>query len=435
MEQRTAQPEFIKSDIKLTVGILVSNQIKYIRRGMEAIKPLLEAVPSELIAVDTVGEEHSDGSLKVVKEYTDKIYHFDWIDDFAAARNAAMDRAKGEWFMFFDDDEVFDDVKELIEFFKTGECEKYYCGSYYVANYRDEEHYQKDVVTRLVRRTKDTRFEGVIHEHFNRVFAPEKQFNAFVHHYGYMFLTKEQFEEKNQRNLRLLEREMETNGKSLKLYVHIVQQLMVPDPEKALKKCDEFLADPDIEKELDTPLGQWLITAKLRITVILGNYRDILECEKKIYEKYRLSEAARLVTDHRVAFAAFKEQDIKTSLDRARDYCVRYEWLRSHEEERIRQVIIDMASFLSGERLYTITRIGAVSELAEGTAEKAYAFVTSLDPDFCGDFEDLRSLTDYTVERLKDREMLLDHYKRFYREEFFTDPGLFKYLPDRVRNA
>jgi glycosyltransferase involved in cell wall biosynthesis len=435
MESRRVDPEFIKSDIKLTVGILVSNQIKYIRRGLEAIKPLLEAVPSELIAVDTVGEEKSDGSLKVVKEYTDKIFHFDWIDDFAAARNVAMDHAKGEWFMFFDDDEVFDDVKELIGFFKTGECEKYYSGSYFVANYRDEEHYQKDVVTRLVRRTKDTRFEGVIHEHFNRVFAPEKQFNAFVHHYGYMFLTKEQFEEKNQRNLRLLEREMETNGKSLKLYVHIVQQLMVPDPEKALKKCDEFLADPDIQTELDTPLGQWLITAKLRITVILGNYRDILECEKQINENYRLSEAARLVTDHRVAFAAFREQDIKTALDRARDYFKQYEWLKSHEDERIRQAIIDMASFLNGERLYIVTRIAAVSELAEGTAEKAYAFVTKLDPDFCEDLEDLRNLTEYTVGKLKDKEKLLDHYRRFYREEFFTDPGLFKFLPDRVRNA
>ncbi len=111
--------KYIESDIKLTIGILVSNHIKYIRKSLNAIQPLLKAIPSELIVVDTVGPENSDGSLDVVKEYTDKIYHFDWINDFSAARNVALKNAKGEWFMYFDDDEYFDDVTEFIYFFNT----------------------------------------------------------------------------------------------------------------------------------------------------------------------------------------------------------------------------------------------------------------------------------------------------------------------------
>ena len=47
--------EYIKSDIKLTVGILVSNRKQYIRNVMEALQPLLKAIPSELIIVDTKG--------------------------------------------------------------------------------------------------------------------------------------------------------------------------------------------------------------------------------------------------------------------------------------------------------------------------------------------------------------------------------------------
>ena len=48
--------EYIKSDIKLTIGILVSNRKQYIRNAMEALQLLLKAIPSELIIVDTKGK-------------------------------------------------------------------------------------------------------------------------------------------------------------------------------------------------------------------------------------------------------------------------------------------------------------------------------------------------------------------------------------------
>ena len=99
--------------IKLSIGILVSNQKEYIRKAMEALKPLLEAVPSELIVLDTKGEE-GDGSIEIVRDYTDKVYPFTWCNDFAKARNACLSYATGEWFMYQDDDEWFEDVQEFI---------------------------------------------------------------------------------------------------------------------------------------------------------------------------------------------------------------------------------------------------------------------------------------------------------------------------------
>ena len=89
-------PKFIKSNIKLTVGMLVSNHKQYIKKAMEALKPLLDVVPSELIVIDTMGEK-GDGSIDIVREYTDKIYPLTWCNDFSAARNECMKRAKGEW--------------------------------------------------------------------------------------------------------------------------------------------------------------------------------------------------------------------------------------------------------------------------------------------------------------------------------------------------
>ncbi|MEA5070202.1 MAG: hypothetical protein VB067_14515, partial [Christensenellaceae bacterium] len=76
LPQTPAKPQsvtFIKSPIKLTISLLVSNRIDTIRKCLDSIKPLLTQLPSELIVVDTVGEEDSDGSLAVAREYTDKI--------------------------------------------------------------------------------------------------------------------------------------------------------------------------------------------------------------------------------------------------------------------------------------------------------------------------------------------------------------------------
>ena len=158
--------ELIHSTIKLSIGILVSNRIETIRKCMESLVPLLKQVPSELIALDTVGEK-TDGSIDVVKEYTDKVYPYEWCRDFADARNTCLSHVSGEWFLFLDDDEWFDNVEDLISFFQTGENERYQFGMFHVRNHHASGNYSTALVTRMIRRREDTHFEGKVHEHFH----------------------------------------------------------------------------------------------------------------------------------------------------------------------------------------------------------------------------------------------------------------------------
>ncbi len=76
-------------------GCAFSNRIDTVEKCFESFRPLLEQIPSEFIAVDTVGDEKSDGSVDVARKYADKIVHFEWCDDFAAARNAGLKEARG----------------------------------------------------------------------------------------------------------------------------------------------------------------------------------------------------------------------------------------------------------------------------------------------------------------------------------------------------
>ena len=107
-----------ENQIKLTISILVSNRKDTVPKCLESLRPLLEQVESELIITDTGCD---DDLVEFMRQYTDNIVKFKWCKDFAAARNVGLDMAKGQWFMFIDDDEWFEDVSELIAFFKSEE--------------------------------------------------------------------------------------------------------------------------------------------------------------------------------------------------------------------------------------------------------------------------------------------------------------------------
>ncbi len=427
-------PEFIKSDIKLTIGMLVSNHIQYIEKGMEAIKPLLDAVPSELIIVDTVGPENSDGSLDVVKRYTDKIYHFDWINDFSAARNVAIEHARGEWFMYFDDDEYFDDVTEFIEFFNSDECNKYYYGIYYTGDYTSPDHYQKDAAGRMIRRTVNTRFTGIIHENFNESYMPVKQFNAFTHHFGYLFMTEEQKKAKSERNVRLLEKEMEEIGPNAKTCAQMVQEYMVIDREEAGKKCVEYVKKLEGTKELERSAGQWLLVAHIRFMAGWGSLEGVLSLEKDVLSKHKLNETARLVVAQQVAAVAYYRGDYEIAADRTKHYFELLDWLNAHPDDKVFQTNLDFPRFMMEGELFMMCKIGAIAENHLKRFDRAYAYIKRMDFSFCSNFEEIRQVIEYTLKEMDDPTPQIEYFKRFYRDEFFDDSALHKFLPQAVRD-
>lgn len=61
----------------------------------------------EIIIVDTGS---SDRTKEIAYRYTDKVYDFQWIDDFAAARNYSISKAKNEYILVVDSDEFADNI-------------------------------------------------------------------------------------------------------------------------------------------------------------------------------------------------------------------------------------------------------------------------------------------------------------------------------------
>ena len=76
----------------LSIGMIVKDEIRCIEKCLKALQPLREAFPCELVIADTGS---TDGTREVAERYADILFDFSWIDDFAAARNAVMDRCSG----------------------------------------------------------------------------------------------------------------------------------------------------------------------------------------------------------------------------------------------------------------------------------------------------------------------------------------------------
>ena len=319
-------PNYIKSPIKLTIGILISNRIVHIRNVMEALRPLLSAVPSELIAVDTKGPD-TDGSIDIVREYTDKIYSFTWCDDFAAARNVCLEHAKGEWFMFLDDDEVFDDVQELINFFQSGECLHYGSGYYYVRNYASDGTYNMGIVGRMVRRTATTRFIGRVHEHFNEVYEPHKEFSCFVHHYGYAFANEDEKKQHQIRNMRLLQKELEMEGMTPRNCAQLVQELYSCEDtrEAGFEFCQRSIKELVAKGMMGDALSQWLLAASVRYYKMKNNYQGLLVQAQIVMEQYPTTQMGRLVVAGLVVEASAPQGNVNAILAYAPFYLESWE--------------------------------------------------------------------------------------------------------------
>lgn len=226
--------------VQLSISLLVSDRADTLRKCLDSLKGLLRELPCELIVVFTGEKEET---LEMVRQYTDHIIPFQWCSDFSAARNAGLREAKGEWFLYLDDDEWFENTEELLEFFKSGTYRNYQSAAYIQRNYSDfgGMDYDECYVDRLVRRTEDVHFTSSIHEYFqiDGGMLPQKHIHDFVHHYGYARISgaDRKKDTRMKRNIPLLLEEFQKAPDNGKTCVQLAQEYR---NEREFSKAEEY---------------------------------------------------------------------------------------------------------------------------------------------------------------------------------------------------
>lgn len=218
---------------------------------LSAIRKHFKNYPYELVLVDTGS---TDRTLAIAQKYTDKIYHFDWIGDFSAARNYSLQCASHDWILVLDCDEYIIDLD--VRGFDAMITHYPQCvgmlsrKNHYEMN--DTDSVYTDDVERFFNR-KLFHYEAIIHEQVRAFDGSDYQRIALpltVDHCGYNG-TIEDLRKKAERNNELLLKMLKETPDDPYLYFQIGQSYnMLRDDEKACYyygKGLEYDVDPNAE--------------------------------------------------------------------------------------------------------------------------------------------------------------------------------------------
>ncbi|MBD5080248.1 MAG: glycosyltransferase [Ruminococcaceae bacterium] len=290
----------------LSIGMIVKNEEKYLEQCLSAMKPLLDNVDSELIIADTGS---TDCTVEIAKKFTDNVYHFEWINDFSAARNSTLQKAKGEWYMFIDADEILKNCDDIIRFFNSGEYKDYLSAAYIQRSYHNINNGEIDYsdfgdfrVLRLTKKLDHIKFENPIHEALTPYYSPVKYLDLIADHYGYMLYrdgkVTEEGMEKFKRNmaplLQIVENLKPGERPDISVYKEISDcYLLSQDYETSLKYLDMGLQTLDRNKIAITTY----FTEKAPTLLYLKRYEEVIECCSEYFSEKNPARKTALASD------------------------------------------------------------------------------------------------------------------------------------------
>ncbi len=147
--------------VSISLCMIVKNEEDVIGRCLASVKDLVD----EINIIDTGS---TDNTKEIVKQFTDRIFDFEWINHFAAARNFSFQQATKEYILWLDADDVL--LEEDQEKFKVLKEALTLDIDAVSMNYNlsfDNEGNVSSLLRRyrLVRRDKQFQWIGAVHEY------------------------------------------------------------------------------------------------------------------------------------------------------------------------------------------------------------------------------------------------------------------------------
>lgn len=194
----------------ISLCMIVKNEEKHLQKCLESVNEKVD----EIIIVDTGS---SDSTIEIAQKYTQHVYHYEWADDFAAARNFSLKHATSDYILVLDADEYLDPASDL----KKDIVSNHDCYLLKIRNTLSHGGAFTHRATRLFRNNNELTYQNRLHEHLNIMDGINKYSNdtasSLIHHIGY---TDEIMSEKDKvnRNLPLMLKEVMENPNAYNLY-------------------------------------------------------------------------------------------------------------------------------------------------------------------------------------------------------------------------
>lgn len=186
----------------ISVCMIAKNEEKNLKRCLESIKNIAD----EIIIVDTGS---TDKTFQIAKAYTDKVFFYQWDNDFSKARNKSLEYATKRWILILDADEELpkEEGEKLKSILKSNtDFEAFHLR---LINYVNGINIGDSIVLRVFKNRNKYRFVGKIHEQIIKSINETSVEGSIgstdikIIHYGYD-PDKANIKEKQQRNFKIL---------------------------------------------------------------------------------------------------------------------------------------------------------------------------------------------------------------------------------------
>lgn len=287
--------------LPITVCMIAKNEDIHIEECLKRLRPC----KFEIVVVDTGSV---DRTIEAARKYTDKVYHFEWCNDFSAARNYAVSQASNDWVLNIDCDEYLEninliDIEELLRNNLSSVGMIIRNNPYSIQGIRS---IMTERIGRLFNR-KYCHYEGKIHEQVTTLNSAEPaSFHLPLTFYHEGYVTESEKRMRATRNLEMLLQDLESKGPNPYIYFQLGQNYVsLNDLEKAshyYKLGLELNADPHsaLVQNMTETYGYCLIElAKYDIALALkekyeffSNRADFVYLMGMVYMKKNMWEEA-----------------------------------------------------------------------------------------------------------------------------------------------
>jgi len=249
-------PEGRRAKILVSACMIVRDEERFLGNCLTSLRDLVD----EVVIGDTGS---TDKSPEIAREHGASVFDIPWKDNFAAARNAVIDRARGQWILAIDADERLRPFSKKDLFSALHRTSKWAFYSM-LCHKRDWTPYW---VLRVFRNDRRIRYRGTIHENIRegleRVLFLERgevgYLDIVLDHFGY----EGDQVHKYRRNFPLILNELRVNPENTNNISHlglIYYKLgQVPRAEANWKRAIRIIANKETLEPVDSVAFSYLI--------------------------------------------------------------------------------------------------------------------------------------------------------------------------------
>jgi glycosyltransferase involved in cell wall biosynthesis len=255
----------------LSVCMIVRDEENLLPKSLNSILPLMD----ELVIVDTGSK---DQTKEIAQKFTNKVYDFEWIEDFAKARNFGLKFATKKYVLFWDADFLID--KQSLNFLKKLKSKNF--ENFDILSFIWQTSEDILVPRNFLFKNKDFIFEHPIHEELiNITKKPFKhQFYSQIKIQHLPEVSKRPF--RNQQNQQILKKALQKSPNSLYLLSFLIADCFdQKDFEQTIDLIQKYLnLEPSFDRQI-------MVIEKLIFCYLnLQNLQKAKETVEKYYPKF-----------------------------------------------------------------------------------------------------------------------------------------------------